>query len=146
MTDSASSPGYATNFDAARFAQELFVTSIASGATGAAVSSFIGSRSGYSEFVRPSLAKGTAVALATAVAESVHTALDRTDMNPLKGASMLLGPGLTGIAAVAVNRYRLVNVPNEDAMVSFAIGASSGIAGRYIGAIINGPYTQLPTN
>lgn len=146
MADSVHSPGYATNFDAARFAQELFVTSVASGATGAAVSSFVGDRSGYSEFMRPALAKGAAVALATAVAESVHTALDRTDMNPLKGSSMLLGPGLTGIASVAINRYQVVRAPNEDAMVSFAIGAGAGIAGRYIGAMINGPYTQLPTN
>jgi hypothetical protein len=130
------------SFEAASFAQELFVTSIASGAVGGAASAFIGG--GGSDMARPALAKGAAIALATAIAESAHTLLDRQSMNPLQGAAMLMGPGLTGVANIAINRAQIIRAPQESAALSFVVGAGSEVAGRYIGDMVLGGFKQLP--
>lgn len=132
-------------FDFGRFATEIFVTSLASGAVGGAASALIGSGGSLNSITRPAVASGSAIALSTVVAETVHTALDRYDMNPLEGASMLIGPGLTGAANVVVNNMQLVRTPRSSAAMNFVVGAGAEVVGRYAAnAVLPEGLKQLP--
>ena len=137
-----------TDFDAAVFAQELLCVSLASGAIGGVASALIGG-SGFSEMARPAFAKGSAIALSTAVGESIHTLLDRQQINPLKGTAMLMGPVLSGGANILINRAQIIRAPPENPFVSFAVGAGSEITGRFVSQYVVGKdskFQQLPNS
>ena len=123
----------------------LYVPLTAGGLAAVATYTIVGGSGNQIYGVHPSVAFGVSVAVASNVSDMTKDyVIDK--LNESEEASALqmaiIGPSLTGLAAVGVSTLAIRTPTMKGAMVLFAIGAGSEIAAQYVSNQIIAPEVE----